>query len=72
MDEQNLLIKLQDLSQLLAVGNLSDSLNEHAAMAARLLDAETCSVRLITNGEGEDLRMTVSANSTGSTCICWT
>jgi transcriptional regulator with GAF, ATPase, and Fis domain len=62
MDEENLLIKLQDLSQFLASGNLDDSLTQHMAMTAKLLDAETCSVMLITSGEGEDLRMTVSAN----------
>jgi len=62
MDDENLLIKLQDLSQFLSRGSLDDSLSQHVAMTAKLLGAETCSVMLITSGEGEDLRMSVSAN----------
>jgi len=57
-----LLIKLQDLSQFFADGKLDDSLIQQAAMTARLVGAETCSVMLIDDGEGQDLRMSVCAH----------
>jgi L-methionine (R)-S-oxide reductase len=63
MDEtENLLIRLQDLSQFFATGSLDDNLTWQAAMTAKLIGAETCSIMLINGGDGDDLRMSVCAN----------
>ncbi|AKU24987.1 GAF domain-containing protein [Massilia sp. MB5] len=59
---ENLLIKLQDMSQFLASGSLSDNLNEQAAMTAALVGAETCSVMLLNEGDGDEMRMSVCAS----------
>ena len=56
------LIKLQDLSNFLEQGNLDDSLVQLAAMAANILDAENCSIMLLSDGGPEDLRMRICAS----------
>jgi L-methionine (R)-S-oxide reductase len=61
-DAENLMIRLQDLSQFFASGSLDDDLAQQAAMTARLVGAETCSIMLINGGDGDDLRMSVCAN----------
>ncbi|WP_295991431.1 GAF domain-containing protein [Rugamonas sp.] len=66
-----LLIKLQDLSQFLAAGNLDDDLNHQAALTARLLGADTCSIMLINDGGGEDLRMSVCATHGPLPAAAW-
>ncbi|TFW19285.1 GAF domain-containing protein [Duganella callida] len=72
MNEDNLLIKLHDLSQFLAAGNLTDSLQQQVEMTAELLAAETCSVMLITSGDGEDLRMSMAAHVGPLPPAAWT
>lgn len=63
MDEtKNLLIRLQDLSQFLTSGTLDQNLQQQATLTAGLLDAESCSIMLINDGEGEQLRMRVAAH----------
>lgn len=59
---ENPLVKLQDLSQFLASGNLDDNLAHLAAMTARIVCAENCSIMLLNAGEGEGMRMSVCAN----------
>lgn len=59
---ENPLVKLQDLSHYLASGNLDDNLAHLAAMTARIVDAQNCSIMLINVGEGEGLRMSICAN----------
>ena len=63
MDQSgNLLIKLEDLSQFLARENLSDNLDALAALTARLVGAQTCSILLVKDGAEHDLRMRVCAS----------
>ncbi|MES2263051.1 MAG: GAF domain-containing protein [Pseudomonadota bacterium] len=71
-DANNLLIKLQDLSQFFAGGNLDDDLTRQAELAARLVGADTCSVMLINGGEGDNLRMSVRAKYGPLPPAAWT
>ena len=71
-ESEVLLIKLQDLSQFLASGNLDDDLTKQSAMAAKLVGAETCSIMLIDDGEGEHLRMSVCASFGPLSPAAWT
>ena len=66
-----LLIKLQDLSQFLAHGSLDDDLNDYAALTARRVGADTCSIMLINDGSGADLRMRVCATYGGLPAAAW-
>jgi len=59
---QDTLIRLQDLSQFLAEGKLQDDLDQQAAMTAHLVGAETCSIMLLNDGDGDAPRMTVCAH----------
>jgi L-methionine (R)-S-oxide reductase len=58
----SVLIRLQDLSQFLTSGTLEHTLQQQASMTASLLEAESCSIMLIDDGEGEQLRMSMSAH----------
>ncbi len=44
------------------VRSTSDDLAQQAALAARLIGAQTCSIMLVNDGEGERARMSVSAS----------
>lgn len=57
----NPLIKLQDLSNFLEERSLDDSLLQLAEMAAKILNAENCSIMLLNDGELENLRLQVCA-----------
>lgn len=57
----NLMIKLQDLSSFLEEGNFDDSLLQLAEKAATILGAENCSIMLLNDGELDNLRMRVCA-----------
>lgn len=59
---ENPLVKLQDLSQFLASGSLSDNLAQLAAMTSRIVSAQNCSIMLLNAGDGEGLRMSICAN----------
>lgn len=62
-DTENLFAKLQDLSSFLeSEGSLDDNLYQLAATAARILNAENCSIMLLNEGEMEDLSLRVCAN----------
>ena len=62
-DVENPLAKLQDLSSFLeSQGSLDDNLQQLAAMAANILNAENCSIMLLGDGEFEDLSLRVCAN----------
>jgi GAF domain-containing protein len=61
MDDRNPLVRLQDLQHFLAGGTLDESLKQQAAMTAALVGAASCSIMLLNNGEGEDMRMSVYA-----------
>lgn len=56
---ENLLIKLQDLSNFLEAGNLDDNLQQLASLTANILSAENCSIMLLNDGESGNLRMRV-------------
>ena len=71
-DTERFLIKLQDMSQFLAGGSMDDHLNDRAAMTASLLGAESCSIMLINDGEGADLRMTMCASFGPLPPAAWT
>lgn len=58
---ENPLIKLQDLSSLLEKGSLDDNLQQLAAVTAKILGAENCSIMLLNDGESENMRMSVYA-----------
>jgi L-methionine (R)-S-oxide reductase len=57
----NPLVKLQDLQHFLADNNLEESLDQQVAMAAKLVDAASCSIMLLNTGEGEAMRMGIYA-----------
>jgi L-methionine (R)-S-oxide reductase len=71
-DTERFLIKLQDMSQFLASGSMGDHLNDRAAMTAALVGAETCSIMLINDGDGADLRLTVCAKFGPLAPAAWT
>jgi signal transduction protein with GAF and PtsI domain len=56
------LIKLHDLSNFLEHGSLDDNLLQLAECAAKILDAENCSIMLLSDGESDNLRLRVCAN----------
>lgn len=58
----NLLTKLQDLSNFLEQGNLDDNLLQLSERTAKVLNAENCSIMLLNDGESENLRMRVCAS----------
>jgi L-methionine (R)-S-oxide reductase len=57
-----LLVRLQDISQFIASGNLEDDLTQQAEMTAQLVGADTCSIMLLNEGEQAAPRLTVSAH----------
>jgi GAF domain-containing protein len=57
-----LLIRLQDMSQFIASGNLQDDLTQQAAMTAQLVGADTCSIMLLNEGDDAAPRLTLSAH----------
>lgn len=62
-DAENLLTSLHDLTDFLeSQGNLDDNLQQLAAMAAKILHAENCSIMLLSEGEFEELSLRVCAN----------
>jgi GAF domain-containing protein len=61
-DMENPLIKLQDLACFLEQGSFDDNMQQLAAMAAKILNAENCSLMLLNDGEMENLRMRVCAS----------
>lgn len=61
-DMENPLIKLQDLASFLEKGSFDDNMQQLAAMAAKILNAENCSLMLLNDGEMENLRMRVCAS----------
>ena len=62
-DAENLLANLHDLTSFLeSDGNLDNNLQQLAAMAAKILHAENCSIMLMSEGEFEELRLRVCAN----------
>ncbi len=61
-DKENPLIKLQDLASFLEEGSFDENMQQLAAMAAKILNAENCSLMLLNDGEMENLRMRVCAS----------
>ncbi|MDO9190355.1 MAG: GAF domain-containing protein [Sulfurimicrobium sp.] len=61
-DMENPLMKLQDLACFLEQGSFDDNMRQLAAMAAKILNAENCSLMLLSDGEMDDLRMRVCAS----------
>lgn len=61
-DIENPLIKLQDLAGFLEKGSFDDNMQQLVAMAAKILNAENCSLMLLNDGEMGDLRMRVCAS----------
>jgi len=61
-DMENPLIKLQDLASFLEEGSFDDNMQQLAAIAAKVLNAENCSLMLLNDGEMENLRMRVCAS----------
>jgi len=66
-DDDTGLVRLQDLQQLLSSGSLEDSLEDslegQAAQTARMLGADSCSVMLLSSGDGEAPRLRVHARA---------
>ena len=58
-DRENSLIKLQDLASFLEEGSFDDNMQRLAAVSAGVLNAENCSLMLLTEDEGEELCMRV-------------
>ena len=56
---ENSLIKLQDLAGFLEEGDFDDNMQRLAAMSASVLNAENCSLMLLSDGEPESPRMRV-------------
>jgi len=52
-DRENSLIKLQDLASFLDAGSFDDNMQQLAAIAARVLNSENCSLMLLTETEDE-------------------
>lgn len=61
-ERENLLMRLQDLSQFFNGDSLDDNLSRQTELTARLVGAETCSVMLLNGEPGRDLRLTVCAH----------
>ena len=61
-DIDNPLIKLQDLASFLEKGSFDDNMQQLVAKAAKILNAENCSLMLLNEGEQENLRMRVCAS----------
>jgi GAF domain-containing protein len=61
-DMENPLIRLQDLASFLEKGSFDDNMRQLAAMAAKVLNAENCSLMLLNDGEAENPRMRVCAS----------
>ncbi|MEN6587131.1 MAG: GAF domain-containing protein [Sulfuricella sp.] len=61
-DIENPLIKLQDLACFLEKGSFDDNMQQLAEMAAKILNAENCSLMLLNEGEMDNLRMRVCAS----------
>lgn len=62
-NEENPLAKLQDLSTFLeSEGTLDENLYKLATMAAKILNAENCSIMLLNDDEFDELRLRVCAN----------
>lgn len=57
------LMRLQDLQQFLSSGSLEDSLEGQAAQTARMLGADSCSIMLLSSGDGEAPRLRVHARA---------
>ena len=60
-DDARVLVRLQDVQDLLASGTLDDNLHSHAELARRLVGATSCSVMLLNSDSPDDLRMRVCA-----------
>jgi GAF domain-containing protein len=58
---ENRLVRLQDLQHFLAEGSLDESLQQQAALTAKLLGAGSCSIMLLNTEAAGQLRMTVHA-----------
>lgn len=50
-DLENPLIKLQDLARFLEKGSFDDNMQQLVARAAKILNAENCSLMLLNEGE---------------------
>lgn len=62
-DAENLLTGLHVLTDFLeSEGSLDDNLQQLAAMSAKILNAENCSIMLLSEGEFEELSLRVCAN----------
>lgn len=61
-DMENPLIKLQDLACFLEKGSFDENMQQLVAMAAKILNAENCSLMLLNDGELDNLRMRVCAS----------
>jgi len=61
-DMENPLIKLQDLASFLEEGSFDDNMQQLAAIAAKILNAENCSLMLLSDGEMENLHIRVCAS----------
>lgn len=57
----NLLIKLQDLSNFIEQGTLEENLQQLAELSANILNAENSSIMLLNDGENYDLKLRVCA-----------
>jgi GAF domain-containing protein len=57
------LMRLHDLQHFLSSGSLEDSLQGQAQQCAHMLEADSCSIMLLSGGSGEDLRLRVHART---------
>lgn len=62
-DDARVLVRLQDVQDLLASGTLDDNLHSHAELARRVVGATSCSVMLLNSDSPDDLRMRVCASA---------
>ncbi|WP_313950835.1 GAF domain-containing protein [Accumulibacter sp.] len=60
-DRDDSLIKLQDLASFMEEGSFDDNVKKLAAMSAKVLHAENCSLMLLTDDEMENLCLRVCA-----------
>ena len=61
-DMETPLIKLKDLSSFLETGNLNDNLAQLAEMSAKILSAINCSIKLLNDGNSDNLFLSVCAS----------
>ena len=54
MEADHGLMRLHDLQHFLSSGSLEDSLKGQAQQCARMLNADSCSIMLLSGGSGED------------------